>query len=149
MKAKPTKHGLKTTREPTRQTAHLLLGNDHGQGFKPGQTGNPGGRPKGLAALVREKTKDGHELVQIMQSIAHGKLGIKGRPPSHRDRIQAVEWLADRGFGSSPKVEVTVNNTATVDTSKPVEQLTIPELRSRLEALRLAANDADSDGAGS
>lgn len=70
-----------------------------GKGFLPGKSGNPGGRPKGLAEFVRASTKDGKALVEIMLSIANGKLIISGRKPSHRDIISAIEWLADRGFG--------------------------------------------------
>lgn len=79
-----------------------------------GVSQNPGGRPKGLANLVREKTKDGRELVEIMLQIARGNLKIETsyttvdgqerfqeRVPSHKDRIDAISWLADRGFGKS------------------------------------------------
>jgi len=88
---------------------------DRMRGLKPfakGQAGNPGGRPvkapKSLAAFVRSSSKDGKELVIIMLSIAKGKLkvpvfdasGIRvDKLPSHSDRMEAVRWLADRGFG--------------------------------------------------
>ena len=74
--------------------------------------GNPGGRPvkapKSLAAFVRSQSKDGKELVVIMLQIAKGKLkvpvydatGVRvDKLPSHSDRMEAVRWLADRGFG--------------------------------------------------
>ena len=74
--------------------------------------GNPGGRPvkapKSLAAFVRNSSKDGKELVVIMLQIARGKLkvpvydsaGVRvDKLPSHSDRMEAVRWLADRGFG--------------------------------------------------
>lgn len=89
--------------------------------WKPGQSGNPGGRPKGLASLVREETKDGKELVEVMLKIVRGELTStetyldkKGQPhevvhePAPRDKIEAVKWLADRGFGKvMESIEVT------------------------------------------
>ena len=79
---------------------------------KSNPNGNPGGRPvkapKSLAAFVRGSSKDGKELVVIMLQIARGKLkvpvfdaaGIRvDKLPSHSDRMEAVRWLADRGFG--------------------------------------------------
>jgi hypothetical protein len=79
-----------------------------GRPFKPGQSGNPGGRPKGLASLVREQTGDGKELVELTLKIMRGELTVTRRTkagiayeqtPSHKDRMAAVEWLADRGWG--------------------------------------------------
>jgi hypothetical protein len=99
--------GLKTT-------GKLLVGNERGQGFKKGQCGNPGGRPKGLAALAREEVKDGKELVKIMGQILRGELLVEktyydkegevhtvGEQPNHRDRILAAGWFADRGYGKA------------------------------------------------
>jgi hypothetical protein len=54
---------------------------------------NPGGRPKGLASLVREQTKDGQELVRFMLGV------LRGRKAPLRLRMEAAAWLADRGFG--------------------------------------------------
>lgn len=75
---------------------------------------NPGGRPKGLETLVRAITNDGKEIVETMHQIATGKLKIERKSvdesgkvstakvtPSHKDRVAALEWLADRGFGKS------------------------------------------------
>jgi hypothetical protein len=69
--------------------------------FKPGNSANPGGRPKGLAQLAREKTRDGAELVEFMYGVLHNK-----RQPM-RLRMEAAGWLADRGFGKAlQQVEV-------------------------------------------
>jgi hypothetical protein len=56
---------------------------------------NPGGRPKGLASLVRERTRDGADLVDFMVKLFHNK-----RQPL-RYRLEAAAWLADRGFGKA------------------------------------------------
>jgi len=63
--------------------------------FAPGLSGNPGGRPKGIAALVREQTKEGAELVAFHLRI------LRGRKQPLRYRLEAAAWLADRGFGKA------------------------------------------------
>jgi hypothetical protein len=69
--------------------------------FQPGRSGNPGGRPAGLAALVRAETAiggvEGAELVAFMLSVLRGK-----RKAPLRLRMEAAAWLADRGFGKVP-----------------------------------------------
>ena len=67
--------------------------------FRPpvpkGVSGNPGGRPKGLASEIRERTKDGEELVGFMLRVFRGEL-----PEAKlRDRLDAATWLSDRAFG--------------------------------------------------
>lgn len=84
--------------------------------FKPGNKfGN--GRPKGLATLVREHTKDGHILVALNLQILQGRLTVERRDadgnaykvgPTIADRQRALEWLADRGFGKSIDVQMDV-----------------------------------------
>jgi len=64
--------------------------------FRPGQSGNPGGRPKGLAALVKAETGDGAELVAFMLRV------LRGRRQPLRLRMEACAWLADRAFGKVP-----------------------------------------------
>ena len=68
-----------------------------GRPFVPGLSGNPGGRPKGLAALVREETLDGRELVAFMLNVLRGRR--KGT--TLKLRMEAAAWLADRGFGKA------------------------------------------------
>jgi hypothetical protein len=59
-----------------------------------GQSGNPGGRPKGLVRAIREQPADGEELVAFMLAVFRGENDAK-----LRDRIDAATWLSDRAFG--------------------------------------------------
>ena len=66
-----------------------------GRPFLKGQSGNPGGRPKGLVSAIREQTRNGEELVTFMLRVFRGEAdGVR-----LRDRLDAATWLADRGFG--------------------------------------------------
>ena len=67
--------------------------------FLPGAPSpNPNGRPKGLAALVRQETREGAELVAYMLAVLrHPK-----QPTALR--MAAAQWLADRGFGRAVNV---------------------------------------------
>lgn len=65
-----------------------------GTRWKKGQSGNPGGQPKGLLRLIREETEDGAKLVNFMLAVFDGEHGAK-----LADRMAAATWLADRGFG--------------------------------------------------
>ena len=57
-----------------------------GKGFRPGRSGNPGGRPQGLARATRELVgEDGKALVELWWSIARTRPGATGtgsKPPS-------------------------------------------------------------------
>jgi hypothetical protein len=82
--------------------------------WRPGQTGNPNGRPRvgsGLAQYARTKTKSGRELVDHALRVLRGEARTvkvelyQGEPvelavhPSFADQEAARKWLADRAFG--------------------------------------------------
>lgn len=85
--------------------------------WKKGQpSANPGGRPKGLARLIREKCgQDGEKLIEFALSVLHGELTITQEkmqagsgevlalqiPPTIAERIEALKWLADHGYGKA------------------------------------------------
>ena len=73
-----------------------LAGGVTGKGFVPGRSGNPGGRPKGLARRVRELVGDDGERIAVF--FVEVMTDPKQRTA---DRLEAARWLADRAFGKS------------------------------------------------
>jgi hypothetical protein len=68
--------------------------------FPKGVSGNPGGRPQGLAKATRELVgEDGMALAQLWWDIA------RDETRRDRDRLEASRLLADRGWGKAPTFE--------------------------------------------
>jgi hypothetical protein len=61
--------------------------------WKPGQSGNPGGQPRGFVSEIRRQTKNGFELVSFALRV------LRNEEAEMRDRAWACGFLADRGFG--------------------------------------------------
>lgn len=87
------------------------MGGVTGRGFVPGRSGNPSGRPKGLARRVRELVgDDGQAIAAFMCDVMHDERARMA------DRIEAGRWLADRGFGRSVQsFDVAVNQVTMED----------------------------------
>jgi hypothetical protein len=63
-------------------------------GFQPGASGNPGGRPHGLARAARAAFgDDGERIIAFWISV------MDDEDASTRDRLEASRLLADRGRG--------------------------------------------------
>jgi hypothetical protein len=84
-----------------------------GRPFAPGVSGNPGGRPKGLARYVRELVgDDGRRIADFMLSV------LEDEGERTETRMEAARWLADRCFGKATQPtrrEVDVAGDATLD----------------------------------
>ena len=111
--------------------------------WKPGQSGNPSGRPRGtrdLAGYVLETTDGGKELVDALVSIARGVMtnvaaqeGSRPRKDQQvrpADQLKAIEMLLDRGFGRAPQ-QVDIAHSVT---DRPFANLSDETLRLLVES---------------
>ena len=89
-----------------------------GKPWPKGVSGNPGGRPKGVAAYIREQTKDCQELVDRLIKVARGETGA-----SQRDQNEAMKILLERGLGR-PTETVLTGEIGTPAADALLEQLT-------------------------
>lgn len=99
--------------------------------FQPGQSGNPGGRPKGIAAKAREHT---NRAVEVLVAALDDQDG--------RTRIAAAKELLDRGHGKAIAM--------TADVTNRLDDMDDDDLIAALDTVRAAlhARVADDDGVG-
>lgn len=88
-------------------------------GWKPGQSGNPGGRPKAVRVLILLARESMPDAIRYADSL------FRDENASHKERMDAVRFLAAYGMGAPPKV-IDESDEAAAD---PVDSLTIEELQ--------------------
>jgi uncharacterized protein DUF5681 len=105
-----------------------------------GVSGNPGGRPKGQAALSKSARKlvgeDGEALVDLWWSIANDPMRRAA------DRLRASELFADRGWGKAANFEPVEGDPLGLEDAKAAEE----ECRAKILRLAAAREQADSEG---
>jgi hypothetical protein len=74
-----------------------------GSGFRPGTSGNPSGRPRGIEARAREYTE-----------AALAVLADALNDPDRRIAVTAAGMLLDRGWGKPPQAVIAPDNTQTL-----------------------------------
>ena len=100
-----------------------------GRPFEKGRSGNPGGRPKGLAAKAREHADKALEVLSSALSDADAKV-----------RIAAAKELLDRGFGKAVAM--------TADVTGKLDDIDDDTLDSAIDALRAAVGASGKTGKG-
>lgn len=116
-----------------------------GNRFQPGQSGNPGGRPRALKELKEQIQKRGEDLVNELFGIVDHRpeeWGSRVVGPSHRERILAIKELMAYGYGRPVlAVEVSGPGGSAVET-RDITLMNSAERRQRLNELMAKAGGA-------
>lgn len=106
-----------------------MAGKDNLKSWPKGVSGNPGGRPKGIAAKAREHTDKALEVLVE---------GMEDDDP--RVRVSAAKEVLDRGWGKPL--------TMTADVTKKLDEFTDDELDAGIAFLRAAISTSASNADG-
>lgn len=105
--------------------------------FRPGQSGNPGGRPKWLKEVQRLAESKCPEAIEDLYQIAKNAHG----DVKYVERITAWKEILDRGLGKAKQqTEIT--------TGGNLDELSLDELRTILAVAERAAAGFGGDAAG-
>jgi hypothetical protein len=98
-----------------------------------GVSGNPGGRPQGLARATRELVgEDGMALAQLWWDIA------RDETRRDSDRLEASRLLADRGWGRAPTY-------AAIEEADPLDLANLEQAAEEFKAKILALVPPEAD----
>lgn len=93
--------------------------------FRPGQSGNPAGRPKSYPEIVKLAREQGPAAIKKLTEIMNAKDSKKP------EIAMAAEALLNRGFGK-PSQSLTVLDS---EDAPPVDQMTDEQIQAKLDAL--------------
>lgn len=102
--------------------------------FRPGQSGNPGGKSKTEAEIASLARTHGPEMVGLLMEIARGK------KQAGTARVMAMQELFNRGFGKSPQRVILEADAAGMD--NPALQAFVRD--ALLEAARTIEGEAEN-----
>jgi hypothetical protein len=135
------------------------------QPWRPGQSGNPlgtGAPLRSLAAEIRRQTGYGRELAGLYLAIMRGEpIKCPGKPkkrgkdeprfkelwvrPTLEHRMQAAEWLANRGWGKAKETIELTGEASPAQRLELLRRLSEPE-RHQLRAILARALTGESNG---
>lgn len=114
--------------------------------WKPGQTGNPKGRPtrgNSISERVAAATRNGQRPLKLLDSVCRGYVTIQRVNPETKEReeiilrpkvsemIQAAELLLAYQWGK-PVTSIDLQSTVTHIEASPLRQYTLAELQAML-----------------
>lgn len=123
-----------------------------GRRFEAGKSANPGGRSKAaaeIARLIRDRTRNGEELVEFALAVLRGRLPEPSAdgsdstfvsvPDDAKSRMFALQWLSDRGLGK-PLQDIDIIISGSADLA-PQDQGMLDALKLSPHARRIRAEE--------